>query len=129
MTPGGKVDPKLGMGNKTGSDKEKDDWRSKSVSDLSSVKAKAGKVLVCDVLLVGDGTEIAQDLQIHEDSPLQDFMTKNQRRFHSLLMNIRRKAAKSRAQDSQSVFRPSLVARAIPICVLPEPAGLWRIPQ
>ena len=53
MNPGGKIDQRLGMGNKTGSDKEKDDWRSKSVSDLSSVKAKAGKVLVCDVLLVG----------------------------------------------------------------------------
>lgn len=53
MTPGGKVDQRLGMGNKPGPDKEQESWRSKSVSDLSSVKAKAAKVLVCDVLLVG----------------------------------------------------------------------------
>ncbi len=68
MNPGGKIDQRLGVGNKTGSDKEKDDWRSKSVSDLSSVKAKAGKVLVCDVLLVGGEVPVRlkeQNSQFH----------------------------------------------------------------
>ena len=52
MTEGYKVNQKLGVGNKN-NPKDKEDWRSKSVSDLTRVKTNAGKILVCDVLLVG----------------------------------------------------------------------------
>ena len=52
MTEGYNVNQKLGVGNKN-NPKDREDWRSKSVSDLTRVKTNAGKILVCDVLLVG----------------------------------------------------------------------------
>ncbi len=52
MTEGYDVKQKLGVGNKKNA-KDKKDWRSKSVTDLTRVKTNAGKILVCDVLLVG----------------------------------------------------------------------------
>jgi hypothetical protein len=50
---GDRVSQQIGVGNKKSDKDEEDEWRSKSVADLTRVKTNAGKILVCDVLLAG----------------------------------------------------------------------------
>ena len=50
---GKRLDQKIGLGNKDSDDPDENDWRSRTVADITRVKVNAGKILVSDVLLSG----------------------------------------------------------------------------
>lgn len=51
--PGKELNPEIGLGNRESEDPDENDWRSKTVADITRVKVNAGKILVSDVLLSG----------------------------------------------------------------------------
>ncbi len=50
---GKRLNPQIALGNKDAEDPDENDWRSRTVADITRVKVNAGKILVSDVLLSG----------------------------------------------------------------------------